>query len=78
MSNTIHIIYTGEARGPIVRLDDQGRSRHVLYNKPTICHVTASTGNPAEVTKDDSNPVFSGSGAAWNSGSGLCQYDDVP
>ncbi len=56
----IHMVYTGEAPAPPER-------REILYNVPTICHATAPTGDPARVTKDPANPVFSGSGQAWDS-----------
>jgi len=52
--DTIHIIYTGKA----TRSNQDGL---------TLCHATAPTGNPAEVTKDPANPVFTGSGQAWDS-----------
>ncbi|MBT4818379.1 MAG: hypothetical protein HN742_09475 [Lentisphaerae bacterium] len=48
--DTIHIIYTGESRGPDV-----------------LCHATAPTSDPARVTKDSANPVFTGSGEVWDS-----------
>jgi predicted GH43/DUF377 family glycosyl hydrolase len=50
---TIHIVYTGKAT----------RSYH---DGLTMCHATASTRDPAAVTKDPANPVFTGSGAAWD------------
>lgn len=56
--DTIHIVYTGEAKG-------LGGPNHP-YNNPTICHATAPASNPAAVTKDSANPVFKGSGAAWD------------
>ena len=31
-----------------------------------MCHATASTSDPASVTKDLGNPVFKGSGAEWD------------
>lgn len=45
---------------------------HILYTgeserHPTICHATAPVSDPASVTKDAGNPVFSGSGHAWDS-----------
>jgi len=52
--DTIHIIYTGKAT----------RSYH---DGLTLCHATAPTGNPADVTKDPANPVFTGTGQAWDS-----------
>jgi predicted GH43/DUF377 family glycosyl hydrolase len=51
---TIHIIYTGKAT----------RSYH---DGLTMCHATAPTSDPAAVTKNPENPVFSGSGQAWDS-----------
>ncbi len=56
--DTIHIVYTGEAKG-------LGGENHP-YNNPTLCHATAPASNPADVTKDPANPVFRGSGAAWD------------
>jgi len=50
--DTIHIVYTG------------GSGRH---GNLTICHATAPVGDPAAVTKDAANPVFRGSGQAWDS-----------
>ncbi len=55
---TIHIIYTGEAKGT----GDPNRP----YNEPTICHATAPVSNPTEVTKNAANPIFKGSGSAWD------------
>ncbi len=45
---------------------------HILYTgesaqPPTICHATAPLDQPAAVTKDPANPVFRGSGQAWDS-----------
>lgn len=48
---TIHIIYTGKSRSGDL----------------TICHATAPTSDPAAVTKDPRNPIFSGTGQAWDS-----------
>ena len=50
---TIHIIYTGKAT----------RSYH---DGLTLCHATAPVTNPAEVTKDPANPVFTGTGQDWD------------
>ena len=52
--DTIHIIYTGKAT----------RSYH---DGLTMCHATAPLGDPATVTKNPANPVFTGSGQAWDS-----------
>jgi hypothetical protein len=52
-ADTIHIVYTGKA----TRSYQDGL---------TMCHATAPTGNPAFVTKDPANPVFTGSGQAWD------------
>ncbi|MFN2285601.1 MAG: hypothetical protein ACK2UQ_14380 [Anaerolineae bacterium] len=52
--NTIHIIYTGKAT----------KSYH---DGLTMCHATAPTSNPAAVTKNPANPIFKGSGQAWDS-----------
>lgn len=32
-----------------------------------MCHATAPTSNPAMVTKNPANPVFTGSGETWDS-----------
>ena len=52
--DTIHIVYTGKA----TRSYEDGL---------TMCHATAPTRDPASVTKDPANPVFEGSGEAWDS-----------
>jgi predicted GH43/DUF377 family glycosyl hydrolase len=52
--DTIHIIYTGKAT----------KSYH---DGLTMCHATAPTSNPAAVAKNHANPVFTGSGQAWDS-----------
>jgi len=52
--DTIHIIYTGKA----TRSYEDGL---------TMCHATAPTSDPAAVTKNPANPVFKGSGRAWDS-----------
>ncbi len=52
--DTIHIVYTGKAT----------RSYH---DGLTMCHATAPAGDPASVTKNPANPVFKGSGKAWDS-----------
>ncbi|MGD8239905.1 MAG: hypothetical protein PVH68_15215 [Armatimonadota bacterium] len=49
-----------------------GDTIHMVYTgesaaPPTICHATAPTSNPAAVTKDPANPVFRGTGQAWDS-----------
>jgi hypothetical protein len=49
---TIHILYTGGSW----RSDDL-----------TLCHATAPTSDPADVTKDPANPVFTGTGQEWDS-----------
>ena len=52
VGDTIHIIYTAmESRA----------------HNPTICHATAPLSDPATITKDPGNPVFDGSGDAWDS-----------
>ena len=51
---TIHIVYTGKATGSF----GEGL---------TMCHATAPTSDPAMVTKNPMNPVFTGSGKAWDS-----------
>jgi hypothetical protein len=52
--DTIHIVYTAKA----TRSYEDGL---------TMCHATAPTSNPASVTKNPANPVFKGSGQAWDS-----------
>jgi hypothetical protein len=54
VGDTIHIVYTGKAT----------RSYH---DGLTMCHATAPTSDPATVTKNPANPVFKGSGQAWDS-----------
>lgn len=51
---TIHIVYTGKA----TRSYTDGL---------TMCHATAPTYAPSAVTKNPANPVFKGSGQAWDS-----------
>ena len=51
---TIHIVYTGKA----TRSFGEGL---------TMCHATAPTSDPASVTKNPANPVFTGSGEVWDS-----------
>lgn len=48
-----------------------GDTIHIVYTgesdaPPTICHATAPISDPAGVTKNPGNPVFSGSGQAWD------------
>ena len=54
VDDTIHIVYTAKA----TRSYKDGL---------TMCHATAPTNNPALVTKNPANPVFKGSGEAWDS-----------
>jgi hypothetical protein len=54
VGDTIHIVYTGKA----TRSYSDGL---------TMCHATAPTSDPASVTKNPANPVFKGSGKAWDS-----------
>lgn len=54
VGDTIHIVYTGKA----TKSYERGL---------TMCHATAPTSNPASVIKDPANPVFKGSGQAWDS-----------
>jgi predicted GH43/DUF377 family glycosyl hydrolase len=54
VGDTIHIVYTGKATPS-------------YQDGLTMCHATAPTRNPAAVTKDPANPVFRGSGEAWDS-----------
>jgi predicted GH43/DUF377 family glycosyl hydrolase len=49
-----------------------GETIHIIYTGeskklPVICHATASVSDPAKVTKDPANPVFRGTGQAWDS-----------
>ena len=53
VGDTIHIVYTAKA----TRSFGEGL---------TMCHATAPTGNPAAVRKNPANPVFTGSGEAWD------------
>ena len=48
---TIHIIYTG------------GSAR---AGNPTLCHATAPISDPTAVTNNPRNPVFTGTGEAWD------------
>ena len=55
---------------PSVAVD--GDTIHIIYTgeseaNPVICHATAPTTDPAAVTKNAANPIFSGSGLAWDS-----------
>jgi predicted GH43/DUF377 family glycosyl hydrolase len=52
--DTIHIVYTGKATPS-------------YEDGLTMCHATAPTSHPASVTKNPANPVFRGSGQAWDS-----------
>ena len=54
VGDTIHIVYTGRPTG----------SCEVGC---TICHATAPASDPANVTKNPANPVFTGTGQAWDS-----------
>ena len=56
--DTIHILYTGEAKG-------LGGENHP-YNDPTLCHATAPVSDPANVTKDSANPVLRTCGQDWD------------
>ncbi len=53
VGNTIHIVYTGRPTGSC----EKGC---------TICHATAPISDPANVTKNPANPVFTGTGQAWD------------
>jgi len=59
VADVIHMVYTGEAPAPPER-------EKMLYNVPTICHATAPTSDPTQVTKDLANPIFTGSGLDWD------------
>ncbi|HDZ21521.1 hypothetical protein LCGC14_0124270 [marine sediment metagenome] len=54
VGDTIHIVYTGRPTGSC----EEG---------VTICHATAPTSDPANVTKNPANPVFTGTGQPWDS-----------
>jgi predicted GH43/DUF377 family glycosyl hydrolase len=54
VGETIHIVYTGRPTGSC----EEGC---------TICHATASTSDPANVTKNPANPIFTGTGQWWDS-----------
>ncbi len=54
VDDVIHIVYTGKATASY----DHGL---------TMCHATAPTNDPAAVTKNPNNPVFTGSGEKWDS-----------
>ncbi|MDE0010223.1 MAG: hypothetical protein OXU36_03710 [Candidatus Poribacteria bacterium] len=54
VGDTIHIIYTAKATASF----GEGL---------TMCHATAPTSDPTSVTKNPANPVFTGSGEAWDS-----------
>ncbi len=56
--DTIHIIYTGEAKG----LGGENNP----YNDPWLCHATAPVSDPATVTKNPNNPIFKGTGQDWD------------
>ena len=50
----------------------EGDTIHIIYTgesegQPVICHATAPTTDPAAVSKDAANPIFEGSGLAWDS-----------
>jgi predicted GH43/DUF377 family glycosyl hydrolase len=51
--DTIHILYTGKAT-------------ESYYDGLTMCHATASISDPSVVKKNIRNPVFRGSGQAWD------------
>ena len=53
VGDTIHIIYTG-------------RATDSCEEASTICHATAPIADPAHVTKDPGNPVFSGTDRGWD------------
>jgi predicted GH43/DUF377 family glycosyl hydrolase len=54
VDDVIHIVYTGKATESY----DHGL---------TMCHAKAPTSDPAVVTKNPANPVFTGSGQEWDS-----------
>jgi hypothetical protein len=53
LGDTIHIVYTGRPTGSC----EEGC---------TVCHATAPTNNPANVTKNPANPIFTGTGRWWD------------
>jgi hypothetical protein len=54
IGDTIHITYTGKAT-------------QSYQDGLTMCHATAPTSDPAAVVKNPANPVFAGTGQAWDS-----------
>lgn len=59
----------GSSHPSVAVVDD---TIHIIYTgeseeQPVICHATAPTTDPAAVTKDPANPIFAGSGSAWDS-----------
>ena len=59
----------GSSHPSVAVVDD---TIHIIYTgesgkPPVICHATAPTHNPALVTKDVANPIFTGSGQEWDS-----------
>ncbi len=54
VGETIHIVYTGRPTGS-------------CEADCTICHATAPISDPANVTKNPANPVFTGTGQWWDS-----------
>jgi hypothetical protein len=54
IGDTIHITYTGKATKS-------------YQDGLTMCHATAPASDPAAVVKNPANPVFTGTGQAWDS-----------
>jgi hypothetical protein len=59
----------GSSHPSVAVVDD---TIHIIYTgeskaPPVLCHATAPTSDPATVTKDPANPIFKGSGQAWDS-----------
>ncbi len=59
----------GSSHPSVIVVDD---TIHIVYTgestkHPVICHATAPLDKPASVTKDQANPIFKGSGQAWDS-----------
>ncbi|MEM7536058.1 MAG: hypothetical protein AAF639_28005 [Chloroflexota bacterium] len=58
----------GSSHPSVAVVDD---TIHILYTgesagNPVICHATAPLDNPAAVTKNPANPIFTSSGEAWD------------
>ena len=59
----------GSSHPSVAVVDD---TIHIIYTgesdeSPVICHATAPTDDPTAVAKDPANPIFEGTGQAWDS-----------